>query len=156
MTVISTQLLDGHLLSPRPKRLIPAPAWKRLINIILDYIGTIIFFSTIIFLIAYGTETSIKENFIHNQKVYPNAFNFLGLFAMYVYYIVCEYYLSGKTFGKYLTRTVVVTPAGQPPNLNQILIRSALRFIPLEGFILLLESQSLHDQWSGTMVVEEG
>jgi len=155
MTVITTQLLDGHLLSPRPKRLIPAPAWKRLINVILDYIGTIIFFSSIIFLIAYVTKSPIKENFIHNQKVYPIAFHLLGIFAMYVYYIVCEYYLSGKTFGKYLTRTVVVTPGGQPPNLNQILIRSALRFIPLEGFYLLLKPQSLHDQWSGTMVIEE-
>jgi len=156
MTVITTQLLDGHLLSPRPKRLIPAPAWKRLVNIILDYVGTILFFSTIIFLIAYGTETSIKENFIRNQKAYPMAFHALGIFAMYVYYIVCEYYLSGKTFGKYLTRTIVVTPTGQPPNLNQILIRSALRFIPLEGLFLFLEPQSLHDQWSGTMVIEEG
>ncbi len=155
MTVITTQLLDGHLLSPRPKRLIPAPAWKRLINIILDYIGTILFFSTIIFLIAYVTETSIKENFIHNQKAYPIAFNALGIFAMYVYYIVCEFYLSGKTFGKYLTGTVVVTPAGQPPNLNQVLIRSALRFIPLEGVFLLLNPQSLHDEWSGTLVIEE-
>ncbi len=156
MTVITTQLLDGHLLSPRPKRLIPAPAWKRLINIMLDYIGTILFFSAIIFLIAYGTESSIKENFIHNQKAYPIAFNVLGIFAMYVYYIVCEYYLSGKTLGKYLTRTVVVTPAGQPPSLNQVLMRSTLRFIPLEGIILLLKPQSLHDQWSGTMVIEEG
>jgi len=156
MTVITTQLLDGHLLSPRQKKLIPAPVWKRLLNIILDYIGTILFFSTIIFLIAYVTETSIKENFIRNQKVHPMAFQVLGIFAMYVYYVVCEYYLSGKTFGKYLTRTVAVTPMGQPPDLNQILIRSTLRFIPLEGIFLLLKPQSLHDEWSGTLVIEEG
>ncbi len=155
MTVITSQILDGHLISPRPKRLIPASAWKRLINIILDYIGTIIFFSAIIFLIAYVTETSVKENFIRNQKAYPMAFQILGFFAMYVYYVVCEYYLAGKTFGKYMTRTIVVTPAGQPPDLRQILIRSTLRFIPLEGIILLLKSQSLHDEWSGTMVIEE-
>lgn len=156
MTVITTQLLDGHLLSPRPKRLIPAPVWKRLLNIVLDYIGTILFFSAIIFLIAYVTETSLKENFIRNQKVYPIAFQTLGFFAMYVYYVVCEYYLSGKTFGKYLTRTIVVTQAGQPPNLNQVLMRSTLRFIPLEGIALLLNTQSLHDDWSGTLVIEEG
>ena len=156
MTVITSQLLDGHLISPRPKRLIPASAWKRLLNIILDYIGTILFFSTIIFLIAYLTESPIKENFIRNQKAYPIAFQMLGVFAMYVYYVVSEYYLSGKTFGKYMTRTIVVTPSGKPPNLNQVLMRSTLRFIPLEGFYLLLKPQSLHDEWSGTLVIEEG
>lgn len=156
MTVISNQILDGHLLSPRPKRLIPAAAWKRLLNIILDYIGTILFFSTIIFLISYITENSIKENFIRNQKMYPIAFQGLGIFAMYVYYVVCEYYLKGKTLGKIFTRTIVVTPAGQPPSLNQVLIRSFLRFIPLEGIFLFLKPQSLHDQWSGTLVIEEG
>ena len=156
MTVITSQLLDGHLITPRPKRLIPASIWKRLLNVILDYIGTIIFFSTIIFLIAYLTESPIKENFIHNQKAYPIAFQLLGIFAMYVYYVVCEYYLSGKTFGKYMTKTIVITPTGQPPNLNQVLIRSTLRFIPLEGIILLLKPQSLHDEWSGTLVIEEG
>ncbi len=156
MTVITSQLLDGHLIFPRPKRLIPASIWKRLLNVILDYIGTIIFFSTIIFLIGFLTETSIKENFIHNQKAYPIAFQLLGIFAMYVYYVVCEYYLSGKTFGKYMTRTIVITPTGQPPNLKQVLMRSTLRFIPLEGIILLLKPQSLHDEWSGTLVIEEG
>ncbi len=155
MTVITTELLDGHLISPRPKKLIPAPVWKRLINIILDYIGTILFFSTIIFLITYVTETSIKENFIRNQKAYPMAFQVLGLFAMYVYYVVCEYYLEGKTLGKYLTQTIVITPNGQAPSLNQVLIRSMLRFIPLEGLLLLLKEQSLHDQWSDTIVIEE-
>jgi len=156
MTVITTQLLDGHLISPRPKKLIPAPVWKRLINIILDYIGTILFFSTIIFLIAYVTETSIKENFIRNQKAYPITFQLLGFFAMYVYYVVCEYYLEGKTFGKYLTQTIVITPDGRAPSLNQVLIRSTLRFIPMEGLFLFLTPQSLHDEWSGTFVIEEG
>jgi RDD family. len=156
MTVITTQLLDGHLLSPRPKKLIPAAIWKRLLNIILDYIGTILFFSIIIFIIAYLTEHPIKENFIRNQKMYPIAFQGLGIFAMYVYYVVCEYYLNGKTLGKFFTRTIVVTPAGQPPSLNQVLMRSSLRFIPLEGIFLLLKPQSLHDQWSGTLVIEEG
>ena len=156
MTVISNQILDGHLLSPRPKRLIPAPVWKRLLNIILDYIGTILFFSSIIFLIAYITESSIKENFIRNQKLYPIAFQGLGFFAMFVYYVICEYYLKGKTFGKIFTRTIVVTSTGKPPSLNQVLKRSILRFIPLEGIFLLLSPQSLHDQWSGTMVIEEG
>ena len=127
MTVISNQILDGHLLSPRPKRLIPAPLWKRFLNIILDYIGTILFFSSIIFLIAFITDNSIKENFIRNQKLYPIAFQGLGIFAMYVYYVICEYYLNGKTLGKFFTRTVVVTPAGQPPDLNQVLMRSTLR-----------------------------
>ena len=156
MTVITSQLLDGHLITPRPKRLVPASIWKRLLNVILDYIGTIIFFSTIIFLIGFVTETSIKENFIHNQKAYPIAFQLLGIFAMYVYYVVSEYYLSGKTFGKLMTQTIVVTPTGQPPNLKQVLMRSTLRFIPLEGIILLLKPQSLHDEWSGTLVIEEG
>jgi len=154
MTALSTHILDGHLLRPRPKKLVPASIWKRILNILLDYVGTILFFSVILFIISFFSEIPIRENLQHNRIAHPYAFQMLGLFAMYVYYVASEFYLEGKTFGKYLTQTKVVTMDGRPPELKKILLRSLLRFLPFEAISLLfLKNHTWHDQWSGTMVI---
>jgi len=156
MTAVSIHILDGHLLRPRPKKLVPASIWKRLLNILLDYVGTILFLSAILFVVAYFSETSIRENLHRNRSAHPQAFQLLGLFAMFVYYVVSEFYLKGKTFGKYLTQTRVVTMDGRPPNLKKVLLRSLLRFLPFEAVSLIfLKNHTWHDQWSGTMVIVE-
>lgn len=154
MTALSLHILDGHLLRPRQKKLVPASFWKRLLNILLDYVGTIIFLSAILFLVAYFSEVSIRENLHRNRVTHPYAFQLLGIFAMYVYYVASEFYLKGKTFGKYLTQTRVVTMDGSPPNLRKVMIRSLLRFLPFEAIsFVFLKNHTWHDQWSGTMVI---
>jgi uncharacterized RDD family membrane protein YckC len=77
------------------------------------------------------------------------------LAGAFAYYFVFEYRL-GKTPGKFLTRTQVVTVGGGKPDRAAILARTAVRFIPFEWVSFLQRNPvGWHDSLSGTMVVED-
>lgn len=67
------------------------------------------------------------------------------------YYFLFEFFL-GKTPGKYLTRTRVVTHKGGKPGIRKILIRSVARLVPYDYFSFIF-GQGLHDSISGTVVI---
>lgn len=155
MTVLSLHLLDGHLIRPRPKRLIPASLWKRIINFGIDYIGATILLTLVFLLVSKLSGRPIKT-LMQNREIYPYAYHFLGLFAIYVYYVICEFYFNGKTIGKIFTKTRVVNRKGRMPCLSCIMKRSLFRFIPFEPFSLIwFERYGWHDSLSGTLVVED-
>ena len=82
---------------------------------------------------------------------------FLGIyfFVLYVsYHALFEQFL-GKTPGKYLTRTHVVTITGEKPTLRTLLIRNACRLIPFDALSFLLTQRGLHDELSKTCVVHD-
>lgn len=71
----------------------------------------------------------------------------------------CAYYvffesLWGRTPGKWLTRTRVVTEDGYRPAFLQILWRSCIRFIPFDVLTFLSPHPAgWHDRWSRTRVI---
>jgi uncharacterized RDD family membrane protein YckC len=72
--------------------------------------------------------------------------------------ITVAYYVAfesngGRTLGKMVTRTKVVTEGGGEPRFGQIVGRSFCRYIPFEPFSLLFDEQGWHDGLSGTRVV---
>ncbi|WP_442264593.1 RDD family protein [Tenacibaculum sp. ZS6-P6] len=78
----------------------------------------------------------------------------LGAFINMIYYVSFEA-SSGRTIGKYITKTKVVTLDGEKPDFNVILIRSLCRLIPFEGFSFLGDDDSgWHDTFSKTKVVK--
>jgi uncharacterized RDD family membrane protein YckC len=80
---------------------------------------------------------------------------FVLLGGAFAYYWIFEAAL-GKTPGKIVTRTRVMTPEGQRPSPRAILIRSLARFIPFEWVSFLNRNPvGWHDSLSGTMVVED-
>jgi len=77
------------------------------------------------------------------------------LFLSFLYYSIFEA-LTGKTLGKYFTKTKVVNPEGEKPVWTRILLRSLCRFIPLDQISFLFDFNSgWHDMLSKTIVVEE-
>ena len=81
----------------------------------------------------------------------------LSLFVMAVYYTVCEA-TTGRTLGKLITGTLVVSADGGNPTLNQVLGRSLCRFIPFEPLSFFGGKSShypvgWHDRIPGTRVV---
>ena len=77
------------------------------------------------------------------------------LFLLFLYYTILESF-TGKTLGKYLTKTKVVNPEGEKPVWTKILLRSLCRFIPLDQISFLFDFKSgWHDTLSKTIVVEE-
>jgi len=79
------------------------------------------------------------------------------LVTLFFYYLICEG-IWHKTTGKLITGTRVIQITGETPTIMQILIRTLVRFIPLE-FITYLDGRKRpsgwHDRWSGTLVVND-
>jgi uncharacterized RDD family membrane protein YckC len=71
------------------------------------------------------------------------------------YFIVFEGFFA-RTPGKWLTKTRVVTLAGDRPSFGQILGRTLARMVPFEPFSFLGRNRrGWHDRWSNTRVVRD-
>ena len=71
-----------------------------------------------------------------------------------IYYTTIET-LTGRSLGKFITKTKVVIYDGSKPTFNEILVRSLCRLIPLEHFSFLGEDgNGWHDSISKTYVVD--
>jgi uncharacterized RDD family membrane protein YckC len=76
----------------------------------------------------------------------------LGTFVWLGYYLLTEG-LYGRTLGKLITGTRVVTESGGRPSFGQIYKRTWLRAIPVEAFSFLGARPGWHDRWSKTRVI---
>ena len=78
----------------------------------------------------------------------------LGIFITILYYSFFEGF-TGRSLGKFITKTKVVTEEGEKPDFGTILIRSLCRNIPFNA-LSFLNSDAIgwHDQFSKTRVVE--
>jgi uncharacterized RDD family membrane protein YckC len=77
----------------------------------------------------------------------------VGLTSSFLYYVVCEGLLLGRTVGKLVTGTKVVDEDGNPPTLGTVMLRTVCRWVPFEPFSCF-GGRGWHDRWSGTHVVE--
>ena len=81
-----------------------------------------------------------------------NIFAVIAMVVHAAYYLVPEY-LYGKTVGKWITGTRVVSEIGEKADLRALVIRTLCRYIPFEQFSFLGEGTGWHDSLSGTRVV---
>jgi len=79
----------------------------------------------------------------------------LGLVISFVYYFTFESLTGGRTLGKYITGTKVLTWYGEKPSVGRFAKRSLCRLIPFNPFSFLAENpRGWHDSLSDTVVVE--
>lgn len=78
---------------------------------------------------------------------------FWGTIVSAIYFFLFEYYIDGRTFGKYCTGTAAVMKDGSLPNSKNYIIRTLARSIPFEAFSFL-GNYGWHDSWSDTRVVK--
>ncbi len=129
-----------------------APLGKRFANyllvtlffyIIMIFIGFFIGFFLV--LDPEAIDSVINENMILRYLI--------GFILTAIYYVTFEA-LTGRTPGKYITKTRVVNMEGEKPDFPTILIRTLCRFIPFDSLsFLFTESTGWHDRFSGTRVV---
>ncbi|MEM7154071.1 MAG: RDD family protein [Myxococcota bacterium] len=124
--------------------LIDASTGQRFLTFIIDYIGTMIFG----FIAGFGLAI------IGGAEALMSVPDFvLGVIFMVTYYVLFETTL-GRTPGKYLAGTRVVTDDGSAPTFLKVLGRSFARLVPFEAFSAFSSSGRMwHDSWSGTRVV---
>lgn len=119
-----------------------ASVGTRLCNYMIDYVGMLIFILGL----------SALVSLLLNDRIKDAVSGLLALLCMPIYYMFFEG-IWQRTPGKWLTRTKVVTEAGNKPTFLNIVGRSFARIIPFEPFSFLGGPIGWHDSLSGTLVV---
>lgn len=134
------------ILDELPQYLFPTLRKKRLVNCIIDLLGTIpvillveYFIEALLYMIA-GEEMAMDyRNTIDYGTTRSSFFLSFGTSSLggTLYYVAFEYGLKGKTLGKYFTRTRAVRQDGTSMTFTQTLERSLIRIVPMEPFSFL-------------------
>jgi uncharacterized RDD family membrane protein YckC len=128
---------------------------KRFVNFIFDYIGQLIIGAAIGVIMAILSEITGDYEYV----AWIDTMGTLGEYAMGIailifYYLIFET-ITGRTLGKYITNTKILTEDGQKPEADKILYRTLSRMIPFEAFSFLgVEGRGWHDTISKTVVVD--
>jgi uncharacterized RDD family membrane protein YckC len=118
-----------------------ASKWRRLANFAVDSSCIVFLFLALLRLLPTGL-------------VAVNYYRFVVLGIMFSYYILAEL-LFKRTLGKLFTSTHIVTTSDDVPTRRKLLLRTVLRFLPLEPLSLVFSRRALawHDRLSGTKVI---
>ena len=127
----------------------------RLLNYLIDFTVFYIFiFFLGIFLgilAAIGIEAPLQWLLYLDGN---RALDYLVTSILYFIYIFSiEYLTKGKSIGKFITKTQVVSIDGTMPTQKDFLIRNISRLVPFEAFSFLIGNDGWHDSWSDTRVV---
>jgi uncharacterized RDD family membrane protein YckC len=128
---------------------------KRFVNFIIDYIGQLIIGGAIGITMAIISEITGDYEYVAWIDTMGTLGEYaLGIVILIVYYMVFET-ITGRTLGKYITNTKVLTEDGQKPEADKILYRTLSRMIPFEAFSFLGdEGRGWHDSLAKTVVVD--
>jgi len=134
-------------LPEEPISLDPAGRGRRFANYLIDTVAQVL-------LVAVLSAVSVViwgESSLAWMETTPDIV--FGLGMMFLYYVPMEG-LTGRTIGKFITRTVVVDEEGQRPSLGQVLGRTLARIVPFEAFSFFSsDARGWHDSWPRTYVV---
>ena len=122
-------------------------SWTRLIHFVVDIIS---------FLVVAMILGLILGLFIPTPTHMTMTLFTYGvlLIAFFLYFAFMEYKYQ-KTIGKFLTRSKVMMSDGRRPELNEIMLRTACRLIPLDRISFLFSKNGFHDRLSDTIVIKE-
>jgi len=130
-----------------------AANYKRISNYFIDVLAVSIVGILIeVFVVKfYGMDSGFYTMFLKDTF---GRLVFIAILNM-MYYTSFES-ITGKTLGKYLTKTKVVDSEGNKPVWSTILLRSICRLIPLDQISFLFDFKSgWHDTLSKTIVIED-
>ena len=124
-----------------PADLVLASRVQRLVTLLFDGVVQIVIATLVGFTLGrLGAERDVKST----------------VFAVVVIYYVAFEATRGRTPGKMITGTRVVTESGARASLGQILVRTVLRFLPFEQLSFLGKEQyGWHDSLSRTRVISD-
>jgi uncharacterized RDD family membrane protein YckC len=112
----------------------------RLANFLVD--SLIYFTFLVVFLMVF-------KNTIDQNKI-----KLISILFYFLYYFLFEYFI-GQTLGKMITRSKVISLQENKGNyFFQILLRSIMRFIPLDMLSYLFSYRGLHDWISKTTIIK--
>jgi uncharacterized RDD family membrane protein YckC len=125
----------------------PASAGRRFWTFAVDFLAlrAIFFACEVGYVVVFGPEA---YDAVANSAWWYAAFAFL-----YITYYVALEFIFGRTFGKVLLGTRVVSVSDAAPSLFAVLVRTLSRLIPLEPASFSLADTWWHDSLSKTKVL---
>lgn len=124
--------------------LVEASKGKRIANYLID--GIIAQFIGSALSLVMGMQVDTGFNLIANLS---------GIGFYLLYYIMFEHLNNGRTIGKMVTRTKVVTETGETPTVEALIGRTFARIIPFDALSFLgARNNGWHDRLSHTLVVD--
>lgn len=116
----------------------------------LNYLADSIFIITVVSSIEYFINLN-RNNILGEYKIFELVINLLLTTMIYT---LLEYLTKGRSIGKLLTNTKVITTDGDMPNFTTCLKRSLCRLIPFESFSFFGSTDGAwHDSIPNTRVV---
>ncbi|WP_430817037.1 RDD family protein [Carboxylicivirga sp. RSCT41] len=120
---------------------------QRFINGLIDWAFSFLFFIITVNLF------DIVIPVVDQSQVLMGLKYALGILSIILYYSIMES-LTGRTFGKMITRTKVVNEDGRRPPFKSIILRSLYRILPIDCLSFLYwKYDGGHDRWTKTRVV---
>ncbi len=132
-----------------------AGSGKRFLNYLIDRVAVfgIFFVLGIILVILDEKGVTFEAASIFEDIGFLQDILFTGVVT--VMYYCCFEGACGRSLGKWITGTKVVSVSGEPLSFGKILGRNLTRLVPFEAFSFLGGADSgWHDAWSGTRVID--
>jgi uncharacterized RDD family membrane protein YckC len=148
-----SEILDSHL-DPKTEvknvEEIVASATKRFLNYVIDYAVVYGLFFLFGLILAF-TNNQDKLIFLENTWI-----DLLCTYSTYALYTTLLESMTGKSIGKLITKTHVVTLTGIRPSFINLLGRNFARFIPFNPLSFLGSTPvGWHDRISNTRVIND-
>lgn len=126
----------------------------RFTNCLIDSFITLILSIPIALIVFYifGSDNSL---FFNNEQgsIRILTYIIIGISTL-IYYIISEFYLNGKTLGKYITGTRAITLANHKMDFKTTVKRSFCRLVPFNALSFFGGlPMGWHDEWTETKVI---
>lgn len=131
-----------------------ASAGQRFLNYIIDVIAFYILFIIVSIIGGVAFATSNPGESIEGSAWFTAILYIESFVILIAYYTLLEG-SRGKTLGKLITKTKVVSETGGQISYGKAFIRTLIRLIPVEFLSRLSGSNMWHDEWTKTMVVKD-
>lgn len=128
---------------------------KRFVNFLIDYIAQTMIGGLFGVLLVVFAEITGNYGFVEWIENMNKLEEYLvGFIILILYYMIFET-LTGRTLGKFITNTKIVTENGEKPEMDKILYRTFSRMIPFEPLSFFgSDDRGWHDTISKTVVVD--
>lgn len=134
-----------------------ATSWSRFGNYIIDRIAVLAFFALFGFFASFMYQLFGIEYFINVATALGSVNKLMDIIitstVYFVYALLMEYFTKGRTIGKYITRTKVISTDGTEPTFKDYFIRNISRLVPFDALSFLGGGNGWHDSWSDTRVI---
>lgn len=128
-----------------------ASAGQRFVNYLID----LIIFYVLMFIVGIFIGVAAVAGLTSIESVAVTILTYIFAIAFFLLYYTLLEGSKGKTLGKLVSKTKVVTEDGSPMTYSKAFLRSLSRLVPFEPLSVFFGLKMWHDQWTNTMVIKD-